>query len=189
MTAGRRVLAVVSAIGSGTDELVARADTVARDIELESPAAQAAYAALLGTGESVSAALAGLALDRRGLDFTILDAGRGGPFTRGPQLDAQPHALDTSGVKRALTEHDPALRSRAKPRRFAALDWDSALRLQDAILQHKAAQFAFRHRVVFEVGACGGDAGTMVGAAESRFAPPSPAARGRALAAERRLAS
>jgi homoserine dehydrogenase len=242
VAAGRRVLAVVSAIGSGTDELAGRADTVARGIERESPAAQAAYAALLGTGEAVSAALVGLALDRRGLDFTILDVGRVGPFTRGPQLDAQPHALDTSGIKRTLAErpvailpgfvgrdaygrhtllgrggsdltalfvahtlraehcrllkdvdgiyeHDPALSSLAKARRFAALDWDGALRLQDAILQHKAAQYAFRHRVVFEVGACGGKAGTLVGAAESRFAPPSPAARCRTIAAEGRLAS
>lgn len=260
---GWRVLAVVSALGNGTERLIDRArpllDARARQDastgtgappssttsgaatpprgastppggldEPEREGARAAFAALLATGEAASAALVGLALDARGIDFSILDVGRVGPFTRGPQLDAMPHALDTGSVKRALVErpvailpgfvgrdsngrhtllgrggsdlsalfaahnlraercrllkdvdgiyeHDPALRrSLGVPRRFAALDWDSALRLQDAILQHKAAQYAFRHRVVFEVGACGGGTGTVVGATESRLAAAEP---------------
>lgn len=199
------------------------ADTSAtRSATTESTApAEAAFAALLATGEAASAALVGLALDNVGVAFTVLCAGRVGPFTRGPQLDAQPHAFDAGNVKRALArrpvavlpgfvgrdgeghfsllgrggsdltalfvahslqadrccllkdvdgiyEHDPALRTRRKPRRYASLDWDGALRLDDCILQQKAAQFAYRHRVVFEVGACGSPPGTRVGAAATR---------------------
>lgn len=185
--------------------------------------AEAAFAALLATGEATSAALVGLALDNVGVAFNVLCAGRVGPFTRGPQLDAQPHAFDAGAVRRALAtrpvailpgfvgrdgdghfsllgrggsdltalfvahslqadrccllkdvdgiyEHDPMLNARRKPRRYASLDWDGALRLNDCILQRKAAQFAYRHRVVFEVGTCGGPPGTRVGEAPTRVA-------------------
>lgn len=218
-----RVLAVTSAIGNGTERLIRRAGGVARSSANELDAsAQAAFAALLATGEATAAALVSLALDRRGIASTLLDIGRVGPFTRGPQLDAVPHALDTHVIKRALSarpvailpgfvgrdgdghctllgrggsdltalfaahtlhaercrllkdvdgiyEHDPALRGCGKPRRFATLDWEDALRLDDCILQQKGAQFAYRHRVPFEVGALGDSPGTLVGAAESRL--------------------
>jgi len=185
--------------------------------------AEAAFAALLATGEATSAALVGLALDNLGVEFSVLCAGRVGPFTRGPQLDAQPHTFEVGTVKRALAqrpvailpgfvgrdgdghfsllgrggsdltalfvahslgadrccllkdvdgvyEHDPALSTERKPRRYASLDWGTTLRLDDCILQQKAAQFAYRHRVAFEVGACGPRPGTRIGAAAMRFA-------------------
>lgn len=219
VTRGWRVLAVVSAIGDGTDALIRRG----RALGASEGDGQAAFAALLGTGEAAAAALVGLALGAAGLECTVLDAGRVGPFTRGPQLDAMPHAFDSGTVRRALErfqaavlpgfvgrdadgrhtllgrggsdltalfvahaldaqrcrllkdvdgiyEHDPALRHRPRPRRYTSLGWEETLRLQDAILQSKAAQFAYRHRVRFEVGAYGDDVGTVVGAARGRLA-------------------
>jgi len=234
---GSRVVAVVSAIGKSTELLIEQAralgHTLGSGVADEAAAskgtlppratpAEAAFAALLATGESTSAALVGLALDNVDIPFTVLCAGRVGPFTRGPQLDAQPHAFDAGTVKRALAcrpvailpgfvgrdgeghfsllgrggsdlsalfvahslkadrccllkdvdgiyEHDPALRGRGKPRRYEALDWAGALRLDDCILQQKAAQFAYRHQVAFEVGACGARGGTRVGADATRL--------------------
>lgn len=217
-----QVVAVVSAIGNGTDRLIASARAAAPG-ERRSSAGDSAFAALLGTGEAASAALIGLALDTTGIESTVLDAGRVGPFTRGPRLDAAPHAFDTITVRRVLEsrpvailpgfvgrdesgdhtllgrggsdltalfvaralhadrcrllkdvdgiyEHDPALRGLPAPRRFASLDWEGALRLEDCILQRKASQFAYRHRLQFEVSSCGANGGTVVGALESRFA-------------------
>lgn len=200
--------------------------------------AEAAFAALLATGEATSAALVGLALDNVGVAFNVLCAGRVGPFTRGPQLDARPYAFDAAAVQQALArrpvailpgfvgrdseghfsllgrggsdltalfvahslqadrccllkdvdgiyEHDPALCARHRPRRYEWLDWNGALRLDDCILQQKAAQFAYRHGVAFEVGACGGPPGTLVGAAATRMAT----AVGHLAGLEGRLAS
>jgi homoserine dehydrogenase len=255
---GSRVVAVVSAIGESTESLIRRARSLGHDLgdvaaaappiadratvpsaTTESTApAEAAFAALLATGEAASAALVGLALDNLGVAFTVLCAGRVGPFTRGPQLNAQPHAFDAGTVKQALArrpvailpgfvgrdgeghfsllgrggsdltalfvahslqadrccllkdvdgiyEHDPALDARRRPRRYASLDWDGALRLDDCILQQKAAQFAYRHRVAFEVGACGNPPGTRVGGATTLVAT----AIGRTAAVEGRRAS
>lgn len=217
-----RVVAVVSAIGDGTDRLIAAARAVA-PAERRSTDAESAFAALLGTGEAASAALIALALDHGGVASAVLDVGRVGPFTRGPRLDATPHAFDTASVRHALDErpvailpgfvgrdergrhtllgrggsdltslfvaralradrcrllkdvdgvyeHDPALRGLPAPRRFATLDWEGALRLEDCILQQKAVQFAYRHRLQFEVSACAATGGTVVGALRSRFA-------------------
>ncbi len=241
---GCRVVAVVSAIGRHTEELIQRAISLGHTFDASFPVAgedvdasdsapvsdaagapaETAFAALLATGEATSAALVGLALDRVGVPFSILCAGRVGPFTRGPQLDAQPCAFDVSSVTRALGrrpvailpgfvgrdaeggfsllgrggsdltalfvahslsadrcrllkdvdgvyERDPAIRTTARPRRYASLDWNDALRMDDAILQRKATQFAYRHRVEFEVGRCGSEAGTLVGAAGTRLTP------------------
>jgi len=259
---GSRVVAVVSAIGRSTELLIEQARALGHELgDSAGPAAtasnetlppratpaEAAFAALLATGESTSAALVGLALDNVDIPFTVLCAGRVGPFTRGPQLDAQPHAFDAGTVKRALArrpvavlpgfvgrdgeghfsllgrggsdlsalfvahslkadrccllkdvdgiyEHDPALPGRGKPRRYEALDWDGALQLDDCILQQKAAQFAYRHRVPFEVGACGARGGTRVGADATRLTRKGGASVGHAattlqcVAAEGRLA-
>jgi homoserine dehydrogenase len=78
-----------------------------------------------------------------------------------------------------IYEHDPAVRGRRRPRRYTALDWQGALRLDDCILQRKATQFAYRHRVCFEVGRAGSEKGTLVGAAESRLARPRRSGRPR----------
>jgi len=237
LRAGSRVVAVVSAIGSGTEALLARAGKLgclpaaalkaawsrpATPAPAPFAAGEAALAALLATGEATSAALLGLALDLAGVPSTVLDAGRVGPFTRGPQLDAEPCALDARAVLRALDarpvavlpgfvgrdddgnfsllgrggsdlsalfvarelaasgcrllkdvdgiyEHDPA-QAGPRPRRFATLSWEHALQLDETIVQRKAVQYAYRHRMPFEVGRCA-DRATVIGTPDSRFAP------------------
>ena len=237
LQAGSRVVAVVSAIGSGTEALLARAGKLgclpaaalkaawsrpATPAPAPFAAGEAALAALLATGEATSAALLGLALDLAGVPSTVLDAGRVGPFTRGPQLDAEPCALDARAVLRALDarpvavlpgfvgrdddgnfsllgrggsdlsalfvarelgasgcrllkdvdgiyEHDPA-QAGPRPRRFATLSWEHALQLDETIVQRKAVQYAYRHRMPFEVGRCA-DRATVIGTPDSRFAP------------------
>jgi len=239
VAAGSLVVAVVSAIGDSTEALLGQARRL-RGRKAGPPgsgpgsladrppgavfnrgAGDGALAALLATGESTSAALLGLALDCIGVPFTVLDAGRVGPFTHGPQLDAEPSWFDCRAVNRALDErpvailpgfvgrddeggfsllgrggsdlsalfaaqrlgaarcrllkdvdgvyeHDP-LSSPTAPRRYASLSWGDALRLDGVLLQQKAIRFAHRHNVAFEVGACGDDRGTFVGAAATTF--------------------
>jgi homoserine dehydrogenase len=87
--AGRRVLAVVSALGCTTDDLLKRAQ------QLGLPPQPEGLAALLGTGETAAAALLTLSLDRSGLPATLLDPTQIGLITRGDdRLDVDPAALD-----------------------------------------------------------------------------------------------
>src|SRR5690242_12717444 len=85
--AGRRVVAVVSAFGSTTDELLKKAQ------QLGLPPQREGLAALLATGESASAALLTLALDRSGIPVTLLDPSQIGLVTQGDPLDADPVAV------------------------------------------------------------------------------------------------
>jgi hypothetical protein len=94
--AGRRVLAVVSAFGSATDDLLKRAQ------QLGLPPQREGLAALLATGESTSAALLTLALDRSGLPVTLLDPTQIGLVTQGDPLDADPVAVDAPYLAREL---------------------------------------------------------------------------------------
>lgn len=238
---GDRVVAVVSAIGDSTESLLERARSLngsngngsgllagrRNAIGGFRSSGDAALAALLATGEATSAALLGLALDGIGVPFTVLDAGRVGPFTHGPQLDAEPYWFDCRAVNHALDarpvailpgfvgrdddgnfsllgrggsdltalfaahrlgasrcrllkdvdgvyESDPAS-SASKPRRYLSLCWEDARALDGVLLQHKAIRFAHEHDIAFEVSACGGNPGTLVGAATTRVAPVSEA--------------
>src|SRR6266498_4407976 len=63
---GERVIAVVSAFGNTTDQLMRRAESVCSQPE------KSALAALLATGEAASSALLGLALDRAGIPVRVL---------------------------------------------------------------------------------------------------------------------
>ena len=83
--AGRRVLAVVSALGCTTDDLLKRAQ------QLGLPPQREGLAALLGTGETAAAALLTLALDRAGLPATLLDPTQTGLITHGRD---EPAAVD-----------------------------------------------------------------------------------------------
>src|SRR5215471_1534560 len=96
---GHRVIAVVSALGSTTDELFAKARRFGE-------CADCAVAELIATGETTSAALLGLALDRAGIPCVTLGAKRIGLETGGAVLDASPRALDTERLLRALAD-DP----------------------------------------------------------------------------------
>lgn len=95
---GSQVVAVVSAIGNTTDDLLQQATGVSSEPEERS------LAALLATGEAVSAALLGLAADRAGLPARILSPAEAGLVTHGPVLDAAPVALDSEKIKAHLAE-------------------------------------------------------------------------------------
>lgn len=95
---GRRVVAVVSALGRTTDLLLDQAK------ELCSEPDPAGLAALLATGEATSAALLALALDRAGIPATLLDPWRVGLRTGGPLLDAEPIEINRREIFRALEE-------------------------------------------------------------------------------------
>jgi homoserine dehydrogenase len=97
--AGYRVIAVVSAIGGGTDALLAHARQFAA---AGKPGSDHALAAYVATGESQAVALLGLSLSSAGVDATILDPGAIGLRTEGPPLDARPVSLDARAVRAAL---------------------------------------------------------------------------------------
>lgn len=94
--AGRRVVAVVSAIGHTTDRLVNRAAAISADPE------PGAYAALLATGEARASAEVALALDAAGIPTTLLTSHELAIHTTGPRLDAEPVSLDAARVRAAL---------------------------------------------------------------------------------------
>ena len=78
---GERVVAVVSAIGTATDELLRQAE------QLSAAPEPWATAELLATGERASAALLGIALDRAGIRARVLDPREIGLTVAGPPLD------------------------------------------------------------------------------------------------------
>src|SRR5262245_28279338 len=92
---GRQVVAVVSAFGNTTDELMRSAHSICDELD------PAALATLLSTGEAASSALLGLALKRVGIPACVLDAVQAGLRTVGSELDADPTAIDAA---RLLTE-------------------------------------------------------------------------------------
>jgi homoserine dehydrogenase len=94
---GRRVIAVVSALGGATDALLSRARAVAGGAPPDGP-----LAALLSTGESGSAALLALALDRAGVPAEPLDVRGAGIATDRPGLDAEPAGLVGDALTRVL---------------------------------------------------------------------------------------
>ncbi len=100
---GCRVIAVVSALGRTTDKLIAQAREYSADPD------PAHFASLLATGESVSAGLVGLALDRAGVPATILDPARISLATRGDVLDSEPCSVDTGAILGALEQHPVAV--------------------------------------------------------------------------------
>ncbi len=94
--AGARVLAVVSALGDTTDRLLQQARVHADDPE------PGALASLLATGEAVSAALLGIALDRAGVPVVVLDPAQMGLRAEGDRLDARPCAVNARRIAEEL---------------------------------------------------------------------------------------
>jgi homoserine dehydrogenase len=91
---GRRLLVVASAIGSTTDDLLSSAQAQSarpnpRDL-----------ARLLATGESSSAALLSLALQRAGIPSRLIGPEEIGLVAEGGHLDAHPIGLDVEAVSR-----------------------------------------------------------------------------------------
>ncbi|HBL27256.1 MAG TPA: hypothetical protein DD490_10515 [Acidobacteria bacterium] len=95
---GAAVVAVVSAFGNTTDDLLKRAE------QLGLPPSPGAVAALLATGESAASALLTLALQRSGLPATLLDAHTARLATRGDLLDAELVGVSASRIHRALRD-------------------------------------------------------------------------------------
>jgi homoserine dehydrogenase len=95
---GRRVVGVVSAFGSTTDDLIKKA----RD-RFENPD-PACLARLLETGEAAAAATLGLALDQAGVPARILDPGQLELATTGGYRDAEPHSFSAEVVEKALAD-------------------------------------------------------------------------------------
>jgi homoserine dehydrogenase len=95
---GRRVVAVVSALGNTTDRLIAYAKRHARDPD------PVALAALLATGEATATALLALALQSAGVQANVLDPGALGLSTTGPTLDASAQGLDCTRIGAVLAE-------------------------------------------------------------------------------------
>lgn len=73
-----------------------------------------------------------------------------------------------------LYERDPALPG-PRPRRYAEIPFDTALRLDGGIVQKKAIAFAQERGQCFEVGAAGSEEMTLVGAERVRLAESLPA--------------
>ncbi|MEI7029428.1 aspartate kinase [Streptomyces pratensis] len=93
---GRRVVVVVSAQGDTTDELIGRADAVnphPAGHELDQ---------LLATGETASAALMAMALQRDGLAATALSGSRSGILATGPHGAGIIVAIDTEQLRSLL---------------------------------------------------------------------------------------
>jgi len=100
--AGHPVVAVVSALGGETDELLRESR---RACAHPAPGSVAAAVAL---GELKSASLLGLHLDRAGVSASVLSPAGVGFIAQGDPLDADPVALDGPRLARAL-ERDGAV--------------------------------------------------------------------------------
>ncbi|QOJ01658.1 MAG: hypothetical protein HRU70_14685 [Phycisphaeraceae bacterium] len=95
---GRRVVAVVSALGETTDRLIERATRLAGGREPD----PASKAALLAVGELNGTASLSIVLNAAGVRATVLDASSVALATEGPIDDARPVALARGVIVRAL---------------------------------------------------------------------------------------
>src|SRR3989442_13787757 len=86
---GAQVIAVVSAFGDTTDQLMRRAESICGQPE------KSALASLLATGEATSSALLSIALNRVGIPARLLDEVQAGLRTVGGGVEAVPVAVDT----------------------------------------------------------------------------------------------
>jgi homoserine dehydrogenase len=96
--AGWRVVAIVSAIGTTTERLLAEARELCAEPEPN------ATAELLATGERHSAALVGIALDRAGLKAKVVDPSDIGLTTSGSALDSELVGVDGDLLKALLSQ-------------------------------------------------------------------------------------
>ncbi|HKC25407.1 MAG TPA: hypothetical protein VKF32_11730 [Thermoanaerobaculia bacterium] len=96
---GERVVAVVSALGKTTEELLARAARLAPHPD------PTALAALLATGERASASLLAIALAEAGVSSSLADPERIGLRANGPHLDASPLDVDGAALRDLLETH------------------------------------------------------------------------------------
>lgn len=97
--AGRKVVAVVSALGGHTDRLLADARTLGLDHEND------LLPAYVAQGEEQAAALVAIACDRIGLDACALSVRELGIVAEGPVEHAHPVALHAEALNRAIAAH------------------------------------------------------------------------------------
>lgn len=97
---GRKVVAVVSAMGDTTDALLAAVRSVAAAPH------DRLMGALLATGEEASVALLTLALAAKGVPAAGVNAWRLPVRTRGSLRDADPVAVDTGQIRAMFASHD-----------------------------------------------------------------------------------
>jgi len=95
---GAQVLAVVSAFGDTTDQLLRSAETVCATPE------RSILATLLATGEATSSALLGLALNHAGIPARVLDPAQAGLHTVGGTLDADLISVDVARLREELRQ-------------------------------------------------------------------------------------
>lgn len=96
---GLMVIAVVSAIGKATEELLAQAHEFSETPE------PWATAELLATGERTSAALMGLALDRAGVPARVVNPREIGLEVQGPALDGEPMAVNAERMRELFSTY------------------------------------------------------------------------------------
>jgi homoserine dehydrogenase len=94
-----RVIAVVSAIGKTTEVLLKQARELCADPE------PWATAELLATGERISAALLGIALDRGGARTRVVNPREIGLEVKGEPLDGEPIAVNLNHVEELFREY------------------------------------------------------------------------------------
>ena len=96
---GNRVIAVVSAIGDATEQLIRQSR------ELFATPEPWATAELLATGERTSAALLGIALDRAGIPARVVNPREIGLEVRGEPLDGEPFGINPKHIEELLAEY------------------------------------------------------------------------------------
>ncbi|HEY4442755.1 MAG TPA: hypothetical protein VGN30_00630 [Steroidobacteraceae bacterium] len=96
---GARILAVVSAIGDTTEQLLTQARRLS---PIPDPFAAAQ---LLATGERTSAALLGVALDRAGVPARVVDPRDIGLKVSGTPLDSEPDSVDSQRLLSLLHQY------------------------------------------------------------------------------------
>lgn len=93
---GAQVVAVVSAFGDKTDQLLKHAESICAQPD------RSTLAALLAIGEAESSALLALALNEAGLPSRVFDAAQAGLLTVGSTIDADLISVDVPRLRAAL---------------------------------------------------------------------------------------
>lgn len=100
---GERVIAVVSALAGETDQLLGMVN------QLDKKADPYRVASFVGTGETKSALLLSIALERVGLTTQLLSPEGIGLMAQGPPLDSDPYKMDTGAVQNYLNSCQVAI--------------------------------------------------------------------------------
>lgn len=103
LQAGHQVIVVVSAMGHETDRLITLAHGLSHQPNLNPNPRE--YAALIASGEQVSAALLSLCLEKRGWKARSFSGGQAGIVTDDQFEKARILSIEDVAIQQALTEH------------------------------------------------------------------------------------